>query len=144
MCPTVPGMQSRDRGPARRRRLALAGVGVDGARSAPPAPGDAGCRPRRSRSPHTLWPRERRLARERAAAAAAAGSIAGAAPARRLGRAGGSDPRPGAIAALIAAKVLESWTTMPHFSVTREVDAARHGGGARRDYDAAAGPASPT
>ena len=99
------------------------------------------------RQPHRLSPRERRLARERgdeiAPGEAAASSGAptkvplGAdpsgtpptTPAQTTGV-----PASGRHRELIAAKVTESWRTIPHFAVTREVDAggmvevrARHG-----------------
>jgi pyruvate dehydrogenase E2 component (dihydrolipoamide acetyltransferase) len=86
-----------------------------------------------TRAPNLLSPRERRLAREREQASAEsprdehAGTglpIVVAAPSSgpALTAAGG-----GAIGKhreLIAAKVSESWRTIPHFAVTREVDAA--------------------
>ncbi len=53
------------------------------------------------RDPHAKSPRARRLAAERAAAA----------------------PAPARFGPLIAAKVAESWREIPHFAVTREVDA---------------------
>ena len=81
------------------------------------------------RTPHRLSPRERRLARERDGATD--GSVAEldaptapvvtppAAPISTTGPTSGGRHR-----ALIAAKVSESWRTIPHFAVTREVDAA--------------------
>ncbi len=56
-----------------------------------------------SRRPHDRSPRARRLERERGAAGAA--------------------PTAGRFRQLIAAKVAESWREIPHFAVTREVDA---------------------
>ena len=68
-----------------------------------------------ARRPHTLSPRARRLEQERAATAppTAASAEAGPAPSERVGR----------FRQLIAARVSESWRTIPHFAVTREVDA---------------------
>ena len=57
-----------------------------------------------ARRPHDKSPRARRLARERSSAE----------PRRE---------RPGRFRDLIAAKVAESWREIPHFAVTREVDA---------------------
>jgi pyruvate dehydrogenase E2 component (dihydrolipoamide acetyltransferase) len=62
----------------------------------PPAPAAEG-----ERRPHTLSPRARRLAAEAFAEA----------------------PADGRFRELIAAKVTESWREIPHFAVTREVDA---------------------
>ncbi|MDR9372602.1 2-oxo acid dehydrogenase subunit E2, partial [Conexibacter sp. JD483] len=74
--------------------------------SAPSAPA--------GQAPHRLSPRERRLAAERAATSAnggepASGPAATAAPDR--------------FRELIAAKTLESWQTIPHFALTRQLDA---------------------
>ena len=81
---------------------------VAGPAEPPPTPPGA-------RRPHTLSPRARRLAQERAATAppTAASAEAGSAPSERVGR----------FRQLIAARVSESWRTIPHFAVTREVDA---------------------
>jgi pyruvate dehydrogenase E2 component (dihydrolipoamide acetyltransferase) len=83
------------------------------------------------RVPHRLSPRERRLARENAdttgasqeaepatalPATTAAGAPTTAVPVAPAAR--------GRHRELIAAKVAESWRTIPHFAVTREVDAA--------------------
>lgn len=59
------------------------------------------------RVPHRLSPRERRLARERDRDSRAKGLTAG-----------------GRHRELIAMRVAESWRTIPHFAVSREVDAA--------------------
>ena len=82
------------------------------------------------RAPNRLSPRERRLARERELgqgagphdAANGPGTAAVAAPVPVFGAttAGGAS---GKHRDLIAAKVSESWRTIPHFAVTREVDA---------------------
>jgi pyruvate/2-oxoglutarate dehydrogenase complex dihydrolipoamide acyltransferase (E2) component len=66
------------------------------ASTAVPAPGTA-----EARTPHAKSPRARRLEQERSAAA----------------------PEAGRFRELIAAKVAESWREIPHFAVTREVDA---------------------
>lgn len=71
-----------------------------------------------ARTPHLLSPRQRRLARE----AAAGGTTSGSASAPSAPVAGSGTA--GRYRSLIAAKVVESWTTMPHFSVSREVDAS--------------------
>jgi pyruvate dehydrogenase E2 component (dihydrolipoamide acetyltransferase) len=81
------------------------------------------------RAPNRLSPRERRLARERelvqsggppdAANAPGPTAVAGDVPAPRATTGGAS----GRHRELIAAKVSESWHTIPHFAVTREVDA---------------------
>jgi pyruvate dehydrogenase E2 component (dihydrolipoamide acetyltransferase) len=74
------------------------------------------------RAPNLLSPRERRLARERELAQGAGQPATGvdvaavAAPA--VGVATGKHRE------LIAAKVAESWRTIPHFAVSREVDAS--------------------
>jgi pyruvate/2-oxoglutarate dehydrogenase complex dihydrolipoamide acyltransferase (E2) component len=90
------------------------------------------------RTPHLLSPRQRRLAREAITAetvpAPATPSTPASAPVAGAGTAG-------RYRSLIAAKVVESWTTMPHFSVSREVDAsamarvrAAYGGSDRPSY----------
>jgi pyruvate dehydrogenase E2 component (dihydrolipoamide acetyltransferase) len=83
--------------------------------SAPPlgVAAEPGPVPAGARRPHTLSPRARRLAQERAATASPTSESPGPAPAQRSGR----------FRELIAAKVSESWRTIPHFAVTREVDA---------------------
>ncbi len=79
------------------------------------------------RGPNRMSPRERRLAREREEAGALgdAPSPAGSTPVESAGPA--ATP-PGSAAAgkhreLIASKVSESWRTIPHFAVIREVNA---------------------
>ena len=76
------------------------------------------------RMPNRLSPRERMLARAAAEGTAAVSEPAGSAT---PGGAAPSEARPPATAGkhreLIAAKVAESWQTIPHFGVTREVDA---------------------
>jgi len=80
------------------------------------------------RTPNRLSPRERRLARERMTsqseeAKPAAPAFAAATPS--AGAATATEPAAGGrYRGLIAAKVSESWRTIPHFAVTREVDAA--------------------
>lgn len=72
-----------------------------------------------ARAPHLLSPRQRRLARERSAEASEATvetaqddhGASRIVPARRH-------------RALIAERVTESWATIPHFAVSREVDAS--------------------
>jgi len=74
-----------------------------------------------ARAPHQLSPRERRLARERAETTTTNGAATSV-------RGGPLAPVPSASTgrhrALIAARVLQSWTTIPHFAVSREVDAS--------------------
>ena len=71
--------------------------------SPPPAASTAASEPRatQGRKPHGKSPRARRLEQERATAA----------------------PEAGRFRELIAAKVAQSWREIPHFAVTREVDA---------------------
>jgi pyruvate dehydrogenase E2 component (dihydrolipoamide acetyltransferase) len=82
------------------------------------------------RGPNRLSPRERRLAKEREEAAAAAADGADAPAETPIPRpATAAAPPVGSAAAgrhrdLIAAKVSESWRSIPHFAVTREVAAA--------------------
>jgi 2-oxoglutarate dehydrogenase E2 component (dihydrolipoamide succinyltransferase) len=64
-----------------------------------PTVGESGGGPR-----HAMSPRARRLARER-------------------GETAGTDPKADRFREMIAAKVAESWRQIPHFAVTREVDA---------------------
>ncbi len=66
-----------------------------------------------AREPHTLSPRARRLAQERESTEAGTTASSQAPSARRSGR----------FRELIAERVSESWRTIPHFAVTREVDA---------------------
>jgi pyruvate dehydrogenase E2 component (dihydrolipoamide acetyltransferase) len=79
------------------------------------------------RGPNRLSPRERRLAREREEAAAGAGAQPAQAPMPSPTTAAAT-PAGSAAAGrhreLIAAKVSESWRSIPHFAVTREVAAA--------------------
>ncbi len=81
------------------------------------------------RAPNRLSPRERRLARERELAQGATPTNAGT----NTGADSTTAPVPGTAASgraagkhrdLIAAKVSESWQTIPHFAVAREVDAS--------------------
>jgi pyruvate dehydrogenase E2 component (dihydrolipoamide acetyltransferase) len=70
-------------------------------------------RPDTERMPHALSPRARRLAQERASGEAQVTGAPEQPPIDRGGR----------FRELIANRVSESWRTIPHFSVTREVDA---------------------
>ena len=78
-------------------------AGEPAASSPPSSASRAGPAPRtaETRTPHAKSPRARRLEQERSAAA----------------------PEAGRFRELIAAKVAESWREIPHFAVTREVDA---------------------
>jgi len=96
------------------------------------SPGRAGASGPGERAPNLLSPRERRLVRERQQVFAdsqrdePAGHEAPVVAAAQSGSAPTVAGR-GAIGRnreLIAAKVSESWRTIPHFSVTREADAA--------------------
>jgi pyruvate dehydrogenase E2 component (dihydrolipoamide acetyltransferase) len=80
------------------------------------------------RQPNRVSPRERRLARERDTAGASpsheSAADAGVAVSAGTGApALSGQPAAGRHRDLIAAKVSESWRTIPHFAVTREVDA---------------------
>lgn len=106
------------------------------AEPAPTSVADAGGQPRGAtpaggaelRGPNRMSPRERRLAREREEAGGGgdAASAAGTTPAEPTSPA--ATPAGSAAAGkhreLIASKVSESWRTIPHFAVIREVDAA--------------------
>ncbi len=102
--------------------------------SAPvPAEGQEGAAGR----PHRLTPRARRLAREHGIPYEAVGGggragdvlalVASGGPrpagAAAVPVAGNGAPAPGGYRDLIARKVTEAWQTIPHFSVTREIDA---------------------
>jgi pyruvate dehydrogenase E2 component (dihydrolipoamide acetyltransferase) len=78
-------------------------VAADPPAAVPPAAGAGD-----ERAPHALSPRQRRLARE----------VAGDTPT------GGATATGGKYRAAIAERVTESWRTMPHFAVTREIDAS--------------------
>lgn len=83
-----------------------------------PAPATVDSVSPNARRPHTLTPRQRREKREREAAAAA-GSVpaqpaAAAAPAPERG----SDRSSTAVARAVS----DSWSTIPHFAVSREID----------------------
>ncbi len=88
--------------------------------SAAPVAGGPG-----ARMPNRLSPRERRMAREAAERGAGPATGVPATPGAVGGPAAGPAPAvvPGKHRDLIAAKVSESWRTIPHFAVTREVDA---------------------
>lgn len=77
------------------------------------------------RMPNRLSPRDRMLARTAAEGAAAAVSkpAGSAIPGATAPAAARPPVTPGRHRELIAAKVSESWQTIPHFAVTREVDA---------------------
>jgi pyruvate dehydrogenase E2 component (dihydrolipoamide acetyltransferase) len=79
-------------------------------------------------APDRMSPRERRIAREREEAAGAGGSVGVVGDARVEPTSPPASPAGSAAAGkhreLIASKVSESWRTIPHFAVSREVDAA--------------------
>ncbi len=87
---------------------------VDAASIAAQAPSSAPVATGSGSAPHTLSPRARRLARERGAEAPAHEEAP--APAE-------ASAQQERFRSLIAAKVAESWREIPHFAVTREVDA---------------------
>ena len=96
--------------PAAAEPGADAGAGVVGAAGVAEAAGAAGSAVARSpadRVPHTLSPRKRRELREQAEAEAQAAA----------------GPRVSRFRAAIADRVSESWRTIPHFAVVREIDA---------------------
>jgi pyruvate dehydrogenase E2 component (dihydrolipoamide acetyltransferase) len=86
--------------------------------------------------PHRLTPRARRIAREHGIAYESIGGAGRASDALATIASAAAQPSPAAVAAvaspvpgkpggyrdLIARKVSEAWTTIPHFAVTREVD----------------------
>jgi pyruvate dehydrogenase E2 component (dihydrolipoamide acetyltransferase) len=109
----------------------VADAAASGAADAPPAAATAGGRP------HRLTPRARRLAREhgipfesvggsgRANDVLAQIASAPSQPAAAAASNGAETPTrapAGGYRDLIARKVSEAWTTIPHFAVTREVD----------------------
>ena len=69
------------------------------------------------RTPHTSSPRQRMLEAERTPGA---GSPASAPPDRNVA---GHGATAGSHRGIISAKVSESWRTIPHFAVTRQIDA---------------------
>jgi len=80
------------------------------------------------RHPHDASPRQRMLARRAAQAAADASGETDSAPSVDSSPAPGQDGRAiesggGSFRDAIAARVVESWRTIPHFGVTREVSA---------------------
>ena len=77
------------------------------------------------RAPHTMSPRQRRLARE----AAAAGTAVPGGTSNGAGSSDGASTMNGAATSpagrrreAIAQRVSEAWRTIPHFAVTREID----------------------
>jgi pyruvate dehydrogenase E2 component (dihydrolipoamide acetyltransferase) len=70
------------------------------------------------RAPHTMSPRQRRLARE----AAAAGTSNGAGSSNGAASSKGAASPAGRRREAIAQRVSEAWRTIPHFAVTREID----------------------
>lgn len=87
------------------------------------APGSqAGAAAPGARQPHALTPRQRREARERreaeALAVSPAPSVVSSAPAAPPGTALDSSRKGDAVAKAVA----ESWSTIPHFAVSREID----------------------
>jgi len=79
--------------------------------------------------PHRLTPRARRIAREHGipyeevgGAGRARDALARVASAAKQPDGRDAPAPPGSFRALIARKVSEAWTTIPHFAVTREID----------------------
>lgn len=129
----APG-ESEDAAAAAAPEPAAAPAAAPAPASAPvPAEGQEGAAGR----PHRLTPRARRLAREHGIPYEAVGGggragdvlalVASGGPrpagAAAVPVAGNGAPAPGGYRDLIARKVTEAWQTIPHFSVTREIDA---------------------
>jgi pyruvate dehydrogenase E2 component (dihydrolipoamide acetyltransferase) len=96
--------------------------------TAPPIGAPAGAVIAEDGRPHRLTPRARRIAREHGipyeevgGAGRARDALARVASAAKQPGRDAPTP-PGSFRALIARKVSEAWTTIPHFSVTREID----------------------
>ncbi|MDX6580568.1 MAG: hypothetical protein QOJ47_2117 [Gaiellales bacterium] len=99
--------------------------------TAPPTPSSgapAGAVMAEDGRPHRLTPRARRIAREHGipyeevgGAGRARDALARVASAAKQPGRDAPTP-PGSFRALIARKVSEAWTTIPHFAVTREID----------------------
>ncbi|MDX6535866.1 MAG: hypothetical protein QOD37_207 [Gaiellales bacterium] len=133
-------------------RVLAPGESEDAAAAAAPAPAAAGAGPADAPAPapvpdegqegaagrpHRLTPRARRLAREHGIPYEAVGGGGRAGDVLALVASGGprpagaaaarvaanGAPAPGGYRDLIARKVTEAWQTIPHFSVTREIDA---------------------
>jgi pyruvate dehydrogenase E2 component (dihydrolipoamide acetyltransferase) len=86
------------------------------------APGSqAGAAAPGARQPHALTPRQRREARERREAEALA-ATAPAPPVPLLAGEPGSALDPSRKSDAVAKAVAESWSTIPHFAVSREID----------------------
>jgi pyruvate dehydrogenase E2 component (dihydrolipoamide acetyltransferase) len=130
----APG-ESEDEGPAPAPAASAAPPAVAAAQVAQPAP-IAAPATSAGRRPHRLTPRARRLAREHGIPYEAVGGGGRAGDVLALVAAGGAPETAsapliagnGAAASggyreLIARKVTEAWQTIPHFAVTREVDA---------------------
>lgn len=87
------------------------------------APGSqAGVAAPGARQPHTLTPRQRREARERREAEALASAAPAATPAPLLAGEPGSALDASRKSDAVAKAVSESWSTIPHFAVSREID----------------------
>jgi pyruvate dehydrogenase E2 component (dihydrolipoamide acetyltransferase) len=96
--------------------------------TAPPIGAPAGAVIAEDGRPHRLTPRARRIAREHGipyeevgGAGRARDALARVASAAKQPGRDAPTP-PGSFRALIARKVSEAWTTIPHFAVTREID----------------------
>jgi pyruvate dehydrogenase E2 component (dihydrolipoamide acetyltransferase) len=89
---------------------------------APPG-GPAGQGTGSIREPHRLSPRQRRLVREQGAGDAPQDTAGQLHPAAAPAADGELADRADRARAAIAARVSQSWQTMPHFGVTRELDA---------------------
>jgi pyruvate dehydrogenase E2 component (dihydrolipoamide acetyltransferase) len=120
----APG-ESEDAGvPA--EAAAAPGIAVS---TAPPSGAPAGTAVAEDGRPHRLTPRARRIAREHGipyeevgGAGRASDALARVASAAKQPAGRDAPTPPGSYRALIARKVSEAWTTIPHFSVTREID----------------------
>jgi pyruvate dehydrogenase E2 component (dihydrolipoamide acetyltransferase) len=102
---------------------------VSTASPAPSAGPDPGTAVADGRRPHRLTPRARRIAREHGipydeigGAGRAGDALARVASAATQPVGRGAPSPPGSFRELIARKVSEAWTSIPHFAVTREID----------------------
>jgi pyruvate dehydrogenase E2 component (dihydrolipoamide acetyltransferase) len=122
----APG-ESEDAAAPAEAAAAPTAPGPEGA-TAPPIGAPAGAVIAEDGRPHRLTPRARRIAREHGipyeevgGAGRARDALARVASAEKQPVRDAPTP-PGSFRALIARKVSEAWTTIPHFAVTREID----------------------
>jgi pyruvate dehydrogenase E2 component (dihydrolipoamide acetyltransferase) len=108
---------------------AAPGIEVSTAPSAPSSGAPAGTELAEDGRPHRLTPRARRIAREHGipyeevgGAGRARDALARVASTAKPPAGRHAPTPPASYRALIARKVSEAWTTIPHFAVTREID----------------------